>query len=492
VDYKRGGPRPTDLGPEAWPADRVQVGSQALVLREHGYRVDEAVVYYHETRQRVRVPVDESLVTETRAALDGARALAAGGRIPPPLVDSPKCPRCSLVGICLPDETRRAMLFREEVDVEATQPTLFDDEGDEEGSLFDVGRDGLDRDVRRLVPARDDLRPLYVTGYALTIGKSDELLEIRDKGKRVQEVRIGEISQVNAFGQVTVTGAAVHALCQARKPVAHFSFGGWFSGLTQGLGLKNVFLRVAQFRRADDERFCLRLARDIVASKIRNQRVLLQRNHVEPPRFVLDRLRSLADRVAQADALDELLGVEGTAARLYFEQFGGMIKADDDDEDAWANFDFSARNRRPPRDPVNALLSFAYSLLVKDLTVVCHAIGLDPFVGFYHQPRFGRPALALDLMEGFRPLVADSAVLTAINTRMVTPKDFIRAGRAVTMTASGRKGLIRAYEQRMDQLVTHPLFGYRVNYRRVLEIQARLLARVLTGEIGSYPGFETR
>jgi len=178
------------------------------------------------------------------------------------------------------------------------------------------------------------------------------------------------------------------------------------------------------------------------------------------------------------------------AARLYFEHFGGMLKAQD--EDAHPRFEFQHRNRRPPRDPVNALLSLSYALLARDLTIVCHAIGFDPFLGFYHQPRFGRPALALDLMEGFRPLVADSAVLTAVNTRMVNPDDFVRAGAAVSLTPCGRKGLIRAYEQRIDTLVTHPLFGYRVSYRRVLEIQARLLARFVTGELPRYRGFETR
>ena len=150
------------------------------------------------------------------------------------------------------------------------------------------------------------------------------------------------------------------------------------------------------------------------------------------------------------------------------------------------------RNRRPPRDPVNALLSLGYSLLAKDLTVACYAVGFDPYVGFYHQPRFGRPALALDLMEPFRPLIVDSAVLTAINTGMVTAGDFVRAGGAVALTACGRKGFFRAYEMRMDTLVTHPLFEYRVSYRRLLEIQSRLLARVLEGEIGEYPVFTTR
>ncbi len=141
---------------------------------------------------------------------------------------------------------------------------------------------------------------------------------------------------------------------------------------------------------------------------------------------------------------------------------------------------------------MNALLSLAYSLLAKDLTIVTQAVGFDPYLGFYHQPRFGRPSLALDLMEPFRPLIADSAVLTAINTRMVTARDFVRAGDSVALTPDGRKAFFRAYEQRMDALVTHPLFGYRVSYRRMLEIQTRLLARVYTGETAHYPVFVTR
>ena len=167
-----------------------------------------------------------------------------------------------------------------------------------------------------------------------------------------------------------------------------------------------------------------------------------------------------------------------------------MVKVDEG-EDRPA-FDFTRRNRRPPRDPVNALLSLGYSLLVRDLTIVCHAIGFDPFIGFYHQPRFGRPALPLDLMEGFRPLVADSAVLSAINTRMVSAGRFPDGRRVGDANRARAEAVSAAYEQRMDALVTHPLFGYRVSYRRVLEIQARLLARVVTGELSNYPGFETR
>ncbi len=278
----------------------------------------------------------------------------------------------------------------------------------------------------------------------------------------------------------------MQALCDAERTVAHFSVGGWFYGLTQGLGLKNVFLRQEQFRRADDEKFSLNLAREIVASTIKNQRTLLQRNHVGPPARAIEALKRLAKQTLDAGQLDMLLGLEGTAAHYYFANLSGMLKVEDETEQPV--FDFTTRNRRPPRDPVNALLSLGYSMLARDLTITCHAVGFDPFIGFYHQPRFGRPALALDLMEGFRPLIVDSAVITAINTRMVTRDDFIQVGQSVALTPKGRKRFITAYEQRMDALVTHPLFGYRVNYRRVLEIQTRLLARVVTGELSRYPG----
>jgi len=178
-----------------------------------------------------------------------------------------------------------------------------------------------------------------------------------------------------------------------------------------------------------------------------------------------------------------------------------MLKHDDDDlpgleapppEAPPLQFDFAGRNRRPPTDPVNAMLSFAYSLLVKDCTVALLAVGFDPWMGFYHQARPGRPALALDLMEEFRPLVAESTVITAINNHMVGPQDFVRAGQAVNLCAEGRKKFLHAYEQRMNHLIIHPVFDYKVSYRRALELQARLLARVLDQEIPHYIPFLTR
>ncbi len=488
VDYKRGKPREVDGALSPWPSDRVQIAAQAIVLRDNGYSCDEGILYYATTKQRVRIIIDDALIAETEELIVQARKTAVSGQIPEPLVDSPKCPRCSLVGICLPDETNalraRALRFEERRPVQI--------------SLFDNGEEQAPAEVRQLAPARDDLRPLYLNSQGFRVGKSGEVIQVKDGDTLKQEIRLGEVSQINLFGNVQLSTQAVQSFCSAEVPVCYFSQGGWFYGITNGLNARNVFLRHRQFVSAGHESTALRLARKLVAGKIRNQRTLLQRNHIEPPQTALRQLKVLAEKAETVTEPESLLGIEGSAARVYFSEFAGMLKSRDNNDDAHRGgatgfyFDFTQRNRRPPRDPVNALLSLAYSILVKDLTITCYAMGFDPYWGFYHQPRFGRPALALDLMEPFRPLIADSVVLTAINSGMVTTADFIRSGPSVALKPNGRKGFFRAYELRMDTLVTHPLFDYRVSYRRLLEIQARLLARFLNGEIDDYPVFVTR
>lgn len=497
VDYKRGRPRVLEDGTlGAWNPERVQLCVQALVLRANGYRCDEGLLFFWETRQRVRIPIDDGLVALTEQMIADARQTAEAGILPPPLVDSPKCPRCSLVGICLPDETNACRT----ADGRSAQPLLFDI-----GPVLDARPAPEPTDpaapTRRLIAARDDRRPLYLNTQGMMVGKAGEVLQMRDEGRLVQEVRIRDVNQVNLMGSIQCSTQAIQTLLAADVPLVYYSQSGWFYGITQAVGLKNIMWRREQFRAADRPSFCLALTRQLVAAKIRNCRTLLMRNHIEPPPDAIRLLKALQWEANRCGSLGSMLGIEGTAARVYFEHFAGMLKAPDhvspeaaeqDPDRPLRKFDLRGRNRRPPRDPVNALLSLAYSLLAKDLTVACTAVGLDPFLGFYHQPRFGRPALALDLMEPFRPLIADSAVLSAINTRMVTIDDFQQAGDAVSLTVGGRKAFFRAYEQRMDQMVTHPHFGYRVSYRRVLEIQVRLLARYLMGEITTYPPFLTR
>ena len=487
VDYKRGKPREVDGEPAPWPSDRIQIAAQALVLRDNGYSCDEGLLYYAATKQRVRIEINDALIAETEEFIAQARKAALSDKIPEPLVDSPKCPRCSLVGICLPDETNalraRALRFEERRSIQF--------------SLFGDGDQADAAEPRQLVAARDDLRPLYLNSQGFRVGKSGEVIQVRDGDSLKQEVRLGEVSQINLFGNVQLSTQAIQSFCSAEVPICYFSQGGWFYGITNGLNARNVFLRHRQFVSAGHKSTALRLARKLVVGKIRNQRTLLQRNHIEPPEIALRQLKSLAEKAEVAAELDILLGIEGSAARVYFSEFAGMLKAGEDSDPHRGapgefRFDFTQRNRRPPRDPVNALLSLAYSILAKDLTITCYALGFDPYWGFYHQPRFGRPALALDLMEPFRPLIADSVVLTAINARMVSAADFIRSGPSVALKPNGRKSFFRAYELRMDMLVTHPIFEYRVSYRRLLEIQARLLARFLNGEIDDYPVFVTR
>ena len=278
-------------------------------------------------------------------------------------------------------------------------------------------------------------------------------------------------------------------MCEREIPLALFSYGGWFYGRLVTHGTKNVELRVAQHAVAADSAFCLRMARTMVAAKCRNSRTLLRRNHPSPSDEVLRSLELYARKALKAESLPELLGLEGSAARTYFGELGGAFKG----EGARLGvFDLDGRNRRPPRDPVNAMMSFMYALLAKDCQLAVVNVGLDPLLGFYHQPRFGRPALALDLMEEFRSLVGDSIVLSVIGTGVLDAGDFLLREGSATLKPNARKKMLMAYERRMDQQVTHPVFGYAAQYRQIIEIQCRLLGRHLLGEIDRYPNFTTR
>lgn len=458
VDYKRGS-RP-HVARGAYDPERVQLCIQGLVLREHGYACEEGMLYYAESRERVRVPFDEELAALTLNAVNGLRLIAAGGHIPVPLEDSPKCPRCSLVTICLPDEVN---FFRR-----------------------------METPPRPLAVPREEALPLYVQARGAKVTKDGETLAVFVDDAKTATARINEVSQLVLQGNVYLTQPALAELMSREIPITWLSYGGWFLGHTTGLGHKNVEIRTAQYQASFDEGHCLRLAKGLVAAKIRNSRTLLRRNwkRGELPETLLDEFRWDIDQAERAKNLASLLGSEGNAASRYFRHFREMLSQEG--ADGSLAFDFEKRNRRPPADPVNALLSYAYTLLVRSFAVAISAVGLDPYRGFYHQPRYGRPALALDLMEPFRPLIADSAVISAINNGEVRPTDFISAAGSVNLTQDGRKRFIAAFERRLTHEVTHPVFGYKVSYRRLLELQARLLARHLLGEIEDYPNFVTR
>ena len=458
IDYKRGKRPHVPKG--AYDPERVQLCVQGLILEEHGYACDEGALYFAESRERVRVVFDDELRALTRNTVDGLRLIAAGGKIPPPLVDSPKCPRCSLVGICLPDEVN---FFKKD----ETPP-------------------------RPLAVAHTDALPVYVQAHSAKVSKKGETLEISIDDKVVQSARLIEVSQLVLMGNIYVTTPTLHELMAREIPISWHSFGGWFLGHSIGTGHKNVEVRAAQYRASFDAAACLRIAKGLVIAKIHNQRTLLRRNwkRDDSPEIIIDSFLQDVRRAQRAADLPELLGAEGQAAARYFGHFAAMLSRDKDT--GTLPFDFTTRNRRPPTDPVNALLSYAYALLARTWTVTLTAVGFDPYRGFYHQPRYGRPALALDMMEPFRPLLADSSVIQAINNGEVRPSDFISAAGSVALTSDGRKRFIGTFERRLAQEITHPVFGYKVSYRRLLELQARLLARHLLGELAENPNFTTR
>ncbi len=452
VDTKHGKPQ-RGVMPVRTP-ELAQLTVQALLLREHGHTVPHAEVYFPATRGRHRVEIPPDAEEWVGGLVREIRTSAASATPPPPLVDSPKCPRCSLVGVCLPDETN---LLADR----ASTPT------------------------RRLIAANDTREPLYVLSPSAVVRKRRERLVLNVDGEEQGSRRLLDVSHVAVFGNGTVTAAALRGCLDVDIPILWFSAGGWFSGYTISHGGSWVARRIAQVEHARDER-ALPLARAFVAGKIRNQRTLVRRHGAEESAAAVGQLAGLVARCEEARSVGELLGIEGTAARLYFAELPRLLKGSGE------TFVFEDRNRRPPTDPVNALLSFVYALLVRDTTVAALAAGLDPQIGLMHQPRFGRPSLALDLAEEFRPLVGDSTVATAINNGEIRESDFVRRGGAVALTDSGRKRVIRAYERRVHVRLKHPLFGYEVTYRRAMELQARQLAAVLDGQLNVYRPLTTR
>ena len=451
VEVKRG--RPPKHGP-AWSPELVQICAIGLILQDNGYDCSEGQIFFAESRERVKVPFDEKLVRQTLNVLSDLKEVAGSPGPPPPLVDSPKCPRCSLVGICLPDETN-------------------------------LLADRSDVPPRRLTPRDSAARPLYVTEQGTRIGVRKGRVTVSQQKEVLQEVRLIDVSQISIYGNVQISSQAMRAMFDQQVPVCWFSYGGWFQGIAHGLPSKHVDLRRRQVAIAAQAG--LPIAQKMIEGKIRNSRTLLRRNSRNEVKSILEQLKASADQTAEVDTVESLLGVEGVAARLYFSQFSAMLK-----DDTLGIFDFQGRNRRPPRDPINCLLSYGYSLLTKDLTAVALAVGFDPYLGVFHKPRFGRPALALDLAEEFRPLIADSVVINVINNGEIRANGFIVRAQGVALTQQGRRSFIAAYERRLDQEVTHPVYEYKITYRRVLEVQARMLGAYLLGEIPDYVPFMTR
>ena len=323
---------------------------------------------------------------------------------------------------------------------------------------------------------------------------------------RKERIPLIKIDEVVVLGEVTLTASALHLLLERDIEITFLSHYGQFKGRLSPPFSKNAILRMAQYRaHADMTRRC-ELARRFVIGKLSNQRTMLQRYQrrqsdaemkqaIEQISTLLHQLAALpldrtpvSQRLASGDnriagtPLEAILGMEGAGSAAYFNCFGKLLS----DPRQWP---FPGRVKRPPTDPVNALLSFGYSLLTNKVASAVQLVGFDHYVGYLHSAVYGRPALALDLMEEFRPIIVDSVVLTLLNKRMLTPHDFVVELGAYRLTDERRKVFFSQLEERLAEEVTHPIFGYKTSYQRCLELQARLLAKVLTGEIDEYPPF---
>jgi CRISPR-associated protein Cas1 len=357
---------------------------------------------------------------------------------------------------------------------------------------------------------------LYLTEeYALVRRDSEDTLLVqiperqgKNGGKAVparkERIPLIKIDEVVVVGEITMTASAVHLLLERDIEITFLGYYGQFKGRLSPPFSKNAILRMAQYRAHQDMGRRCELARQFVVGKLSNQRTRLQRYNRTHPDVEVDRvvkqmseqLGTLAnlslhqssgrrqivggDNSIAGTPLETILGIEGVGSAAYFRGFGKLLA----NQQQWP---FPGRVKRPPTDPVNALLSFGYALLTNKVASVVQLVGFDHFVGYLHSTFYGRPALALDLVEEFRPIIVDSVVLTMLNKRILTPSDFVVELGAYRLKDERRKIFFTQFEERLDEEVIHPLFGYKVTYRRCLELQARLLAKVLTGEIEDYP-----
>jgi len=337
--------------------------------------------------------------------------------------------------------------------------------------------------------AQTFLNTLYVQtqGGYLRLDHDTVVLEVeRD---RVAQVPLHHLRGICAFGNVLVSPFLLHRCAEDGRAFSWFTKGGRFRGRLAGPTSGNVLLRQAQHRAAQDAEVVASIARWIVSAKIQaGITVLLRANRDYPDEYLTrtcDRLRQLKRKLDGQETVDAIRGTEGRAARLYFVAFPKLIRVEQPA--------FLGRTRRPPRDPVNAALSFTYALLAQACASALEGVGLDPQVGFLHAVRPGRPSLALDLMEEFRAGFADRLVLTLLNRQQLKVKDFDRRpGGAVLLNENGRKTLLAAYEQRCREETKHPLLKEAVPIGLLPHLQARMLARYIRGDVDKYVGYAWR
>ena len=370
------------------------------------------------------------------------------------MIDSDKCVRCSLNWACLPDEIN-------EINNRIEEP-------------------------RRLYPGRPDTSILYVTSIGSKIGKTGESLVIWTPNDVKSIVPIKDVQDVCVFGNIQITTQAQNEIIKNGGSIFYFTGAGWLKYMTNAPITQNIYLRVAQFKQFGTESFCIRIIKNLVCAKVLNQRTLTRRNrNTDDVDTVLRELKNIKNKIDESNDVEAIRGYEGSAARLYWDYYPSMIINNED----WK---MMGRNRRPPKDEINAMLSYGYSLLLRDFISAIIENGMDYLYGFYHVIVPGRPAFALDMMEPYRPIIVDSLVLRLINEGIIQKSNFRKTEAGVFMNPEGKRKVIYMYEKRLDEMITHPSFGYRLSYRRMIHLEVKLLGKHILGEIDNYIPLMTR
>ena len=461
-EHKRGRSAKGDDGPQAWPSDRLQVCAYTLLLEEHtGSAIEEARIRYHANNTTVRVAVDETARADVRRAVARARALNQSVERPPVTDNDRLCLRCSLAPVCLPEEERLAK--------------------DEEWEPV------------RLFPQDRERQTVHVTTHGARVGKSGETLTVTDTAGQKQAFPIREVGEVVIHGYAQVSTQAIH-LCASQEVGVHWFTGGgrYVSGLVSGAS--PVQRRIRQFEALREPGLLFRLARRLVIARASSQLGFLLRASRGKDREALgiegaiQGLRNALRAASYAEGVDALRGHEGDAGRHYFSGFPGLLRDDLDER-----LRFSGRNRRPPRDRINALLSFGYALLYRDVLQAIMSVGLEPAFGFFHRPRSAAHPLALDLMELFRVPLWDMPLVASVNRlQWEAEEDFTQAGKQVWLSDTGRKKAIEVYERRKEDRWKHPVTKYSLSYARLIELEARLLEKEWAGEPGLFARMRLR
>jgi CRISP-associated protein Cas1 len=456
-EHKRGrSHRDEDGQPQAWESDRLQILCYAYLLElALQVPIQEGRIRYHAENVLVHVPLDDAGRAEVRKAITQARELRQSPCRPPVATNERLCARCSLAPVCLPEEARLAH-DRE------WQPV-------------------------RLFPEDDEREVLHILEPGTSVGRTGEQLKISRRDQPVEKLPARQVGQVvlHSFSQISTQ--ALH-FCADQNIGVHFVSGGgrYLGSFDSRRG--SIQRRIRQYQALIDPEMCLSLARRLVVCRAQGQRKFLmrgQRGQTEVPGALtaaITQMKILLKQVPQAGSLATLLGLEGNLAAQYF---GALPHLFTDGVDPALRFD--GRNRRPPRDRCNALLGFGYALLLKDVMNAILAVGLEPALGFYHQPRSQAAPLALDLLEIFRVPLVDMPVLASINRgQWQVKEDFEVRGQQVWLTDSGRRRFVEIYERRKQEVWKHPVTQYSLTYRRLIELEVRLLEKEWSGEGGLF------